>query len=103
MHIPTPYLQGVPSPSLLLGQEEEEEDCAFADVGDSAEPLTFDSGSHGKFTQNDWLNLVKISLFYDKDSLKKQGPVLEKKCLLFKFEYQVLLNGKTELRKQVGV
>ena len=103
VHIPATYLQRVPSPSFLLGQEEEIEDCAFADVDDSAETVTFDSGPHGKFTQTDRLNLVRTSLFYDKDELKKQGPVLEKSACLYKYEYPVHLNGKTEMHKQVYV
>ena len=69
----------------------------------SAETVTFDSGPHGKFTQTDRLNLVRTSLFYDKDELKKQGPVLEKSACLYKYEYPVHLNGKTEMHKQVGV
>ena len=62
IHIPAPYLQRVPSPSFLLGQEEEVEDCAFADVDGSAVTVTFDC----KFTQTERLNLVAPSLFYDK-------------------------------------
>ena len=64
IHIPAPYLQCVPSPSFLLGQEEEVEDCAFAiaDVDGSAETVTFDC----KFAQTERLNLVTTSLFYDK-------------------------------------
>ena len=99
IHIPAPYLQLVPSPYFLLGQEEEVEDCAFADVDGSAVTVTFDC----KFTQTDRLNLGRTSLFYDKDELKKQGPVLEKSACLYKYEYTVLLNGKTELHEQGGV
>ena len=59
IHIPAPYLQCVPSPSFLLGQEEKVEDCAFADVDGSAVTVAFDC----KFTHTERPNLVTPSLF----------------------------------------
>ena len=77
IHIPAPYLQLVPSPSFLLGQEEEVEDCAFADndmMDGSAETVTFDC----KFALTERLNLVTPSLFYDKMRSKSKVKFLKK-------------------------
>ena len=76
IHIPAPYLQLVPSPSFLLVQEEEVEDCfeIFADVDGSAETGTFDC----KFAQTERVNLVTPSLFYDKMRLKSKVQFLKK-------------------------
>ena len=74
IQIPAPYLQLVPSPSFLLGQEEEVEDCFFADVDGSAETVTFDC----KFAQTERVKLVTLALFYDKMRSKSKVQILKK-------------------------
>ena len=97
LNFPRPLSCRVPIDSVVH-ENEEVEDCALEDLGDSVEFLTFSNfdGKFGQFTKQDRMDMVRLTLAEITSHNSKQ-VVLENRACIYKFTHMLI--EKPKLRK----